>query len=206
MWDQLYPTLIACVEYIAYEFRKSFQLTSPHNNHWFIVLEKWNNRFSVWGQSLRGFIGFFHLSNNFALFWFHSIVYTTKLFFVFIIHKANKEYFPFLLVTLYWQIPGQARLVLTTVAWTSQCYAQFLFFLLICVRKKLMYLFSWKLFFFPSVFLPLCCVSAHKIFKIKSWTPTTRGYGYSLFFPFSKLSPFFLHHWVEPPTTSKVTS
>lgn len=80
LWDQLYPTLIACVEYIAYEFRKSFQLTSPRNNHWFIVLEMWNKRFSFFSQSPRGFIGFFHFSNNYALFWFLKAVYTTKLF------------------------------------------------------------------------------------------------------------------------------
>ena len=127
MWDQLYPSLIACVEYIAYEFRKSFHLTSPHNNRWFTVLEKWNNRFSVVGQSLSAFIGFFHSSNNFALFWFHSIC-ATELFSwssFSIIDGANKKYFPPLVVTLHRQIPGsgQAGPVLTTGAWTFSLYA-----------------------------------------------------------------------------------
>lgn len=199
MWDQLYPTLIACVEYMAYEFRKSFQLTSPHNNHWFIVLEKWNNRFSLLGQSLRGFIGFFHSSNNFALFWFHSTVYTTKLFSwssFSIIHKKNKKYFPFLLVTLYRQIPGpgQARALLTTVAWNSECYVRRLFSL---SSRSMLRIISCSLFFFFKqgsfpffIFPPQCPVSAHEeSFKIKGWTSTTRGYAYYLFFSFLRAFP-----------------
>lgn len=37
MWAQLYPTLIARVEYTAYERRKPFEMTSSYNGRWFIA-------------------------------------------------------------------------------------------------------------------------------------------------------------------------
>lgn len=64
--------------------------------------EKDSNSFSVLGQSLRGFIGFFHLSNNFALFGVsqNCIYFETAVAFISITCKSDKASFPFLLVTL----------------------------------------------------------------------------------------------------------
>lgn len=113
----------SCWIYSFWVQNKSLHLTSPYNNSWFIVLEKWNNKFSVLSQSLRVFIGFSHSPNKFALFSFHSSVHcipqncSCSFHFPSFIWKTKKA-FTLLQVTLYLFL-YYSRPMWTPVTWTS---------------------------------------------------------------------------------------